>query len=192
MEVGISKLFIETVIADQHKGSDRVRLWNLRTRTEIKTPAQNYIRFGQVTCVFWVYRQSENDEILCYRTSLGYTVFWGKSPNGHGPGDYYELYTQRCSENEIMCITSRSFGIGDTRLIIGAQDSVIQLWKMGGSTIENMFSVKIPRTVPSAVAFIENSKDILVFGREDGTVCVYVILTADCILIMHQVHLARH
>ena len=64
-------------------------------------------------------------------------------------------------------------------MIIGAQDSVIQLWKMGGSTIENMFSVKILRTVPSAVAFIENSKDILVFGREDGTVCVYVILTAD-------------
>ena len=62
---------------------------------------------------------------------------------------------------------------------------------MGGSTIENMFSVKIPRTVPRAVAFIKNLKDILVFGREDGTVCIYVILTADCILIMYQVHLAR-
>ena len=185
MEVGISKLFIEAVITDQHKNSDRVRLWNLCTCAEIKTPAQNYIWFGQVTYMFWVYRQSENDKILCYGMSLGYTVFWGKLPNNHGPGDYYELYTQRCSENEIMCITGRSFGIGDTWLIIGAQDLVIQLWKMGGSTIEKMFSVKIPRTVPSTVAFIENSKDILVFGREDGTICVYVILMADCILIMY-------
>ena len=30
-----------------------------------------------------------------------------------------------------------------------------------------------------------NTKDILVFGREDGTMCIYVILTADCILIMY-------
>ena len=185
MEVESSNLFIEAVIADPHKGSDRVRLWNLFTHAEIKTLTQNYIRFGQVTCVFWVYRQSENDEILCYGISLGYTVFWGKSPNDHGPGNYYELYTQRCSENKIMCITGRSFGIGNTQLIIGARDLVIQLWKMGGSTIENMFSVKILRTVPSAVAFIENSRDILGFGQEDGTLCLHVILMADCILTLY-------
>jgi hypothetical protein len=138
-----------------------------------------------------VYRQNENDEILCYGTSLGYTVFWGKVPNDHGPDDYYEMCAQRSSENEIMCITGRSFGTSDTRLIIGTRDSVIQVWKMGGSAVENVFSVKIQRTVPSAVAFVENSKDVLVFGREDGTLWVHVILMSDDILTIHQVHLAR-
>lgn len=102
------------------------------------------------------------------------------------------MYVQRCSENEIMCITGRSFATGDTRLIIGTRDSVIQVWKMGNnSAIKNVFSVKIPRTVPSATAFIENLRDILIFGREDGTLWVHIIQIADSILMMHQVHLAR-
>jgi hypothetical protein len=48
---------------------------------------------------------------------------------------------------------------------------VVQVWKVG-STVENVFSVKLLRTVPSAVAFAENGRDIMVFGREDGIVCV--------------------
>jgi hypothetical protein len=112
-------------------------------------------------------------------------------PNDYGPGDYYEMYTQRCSENEIMCITGKSFGAGDTQLIIGTRGSVVQVWKMGSSAVENVFLVKIPRTVPSAAAFIENSKDVLIFRQEDGILWVYVIQIADSILMMLQVHLAK-
>jgi hypothetical protein len=122
-----------------------------------------------------VYRQNDLDEVLCYGTSLGYSVFWGKVPNDRGPDTYYEMCAQRCSENEIMCITGKSFGTGDTRVIIGTRDSVVQVWKISGTAIENVFSVKIPRTVPSAAAFVEHSQDVLVFGREDGALCVHII-----------------
>jgi hypothetical protein len=105
---------------------------------------------------------------------LGYTVFWAKVPNDHGPDTYYEMYAQRCSENEIMCLTGKSFGTGDTRLIIGTRDSVVQVWKISGGAADNIFSVKVPRVVPSAAVFVENSKDILVFRREDGTLCVCI------------------
>ena len=138
----------------------------------MQTPAQNHIRFGQVTCVVWVYHQGDIDEILCYGTSLGYTVFWAKVPNDPGPNPYYEICAQKCSENEIMCLTGKSFGTSDTRLIIGTRDSVVQVWQISGRAFENLFSVRVPRVVPSAAVFVESSKDILVFGREDGTLCV--------------------
>ena len=71
-----------------------------------------------------------------------------------------------------MCMTTKSVGADDTRLLVGTRDSVVQVWKVG-SAVECVFSVKLPRTIPSAVAFVENEKDILVFGREDGIVCVW-------------------
>jgi hypothetical protein len=80
-----------------------------------------------------------------------------------------------------MCITGKSFGTGDTRVIIGTRDSVVQVWKISGTAIENVFSVKIPRTVPSAAAFVEHSQDVLVFGREDGALCVHIIWIDDSI-----------
>jgi hypothetical protein len=70
-----------------------------------------------------------------------------------------------------MCMTTKSSGTDGTRLVVGTRDLVIQLWKIG-SVVESIFSVKLPRTVPSAVAFAENGKDIILFGREDGIVCV--------------------
>jgi hypothetical protein len=151
-----------------------VRLWNLATRTEIKAPPQNHVRFGQVTCALWLYRPNENDEILCYGTSLGYTVFWGKKPGNKGPDAFCEMYTQRCAEKEIMCMTTRSSGADDTRLVVGTRDLIIQVWKVG-SVVENVFSVKLSKTVPSAVAFAENGKDIILFGREDGIVYVWIL-----------------
>ena len=128
------------------------------------------MRFGQVTCVIWLHRVIENDEILCYGTALGYTIFWGKVP-GEPRDVFYEMCAQRCSEKEIMCMSSKSVGGNDIRLVIGTRDSVVQVWKVG-SAVESVFSVKLPRTIPSAVAFTENGKDILLFGREDGAVCV--------------------
>jgi hypothetical protein len=121
-----------------------------------------------------LYRPNENDEILCYGTSLGYTVFWGKEPGGKGPDVFCEMCVQRCAEKEIMCMTTKSGGADDTRLVVGTRDSIVQVWKVS-SVVENMFSVKLPRTVPSAVAFTENGKDIILFGREDGIVCVWVL-----------------
>jgi hypothetical protein len=70
-----------------------------------------------------------------------------------------------------MWMTTGSVGANDTRLVVGTRDMVVQVWKVG-STVENVFSVKLLRTVPSAVAFAENGRDIMVFGREDGIVCV--------------------
>jgi hypothetical protein len=71
-------------------------------------------------------------------------------------------------------MTTRSSGADDTRLVVGTRDSIIQIWKVG-SIFENVFSVKLPKTVPSAVAFAENGKDIILFGREDGIVCVWIL-----------------
>jgi len=168
---GVGNLAYIVIKTDDGKGSDSVRLWNLAMCTKIHGPAQNHVCFGQVTCVRWLYRQNENDEILCYGTALGYTVFWGKVPDDHRTEKFYEMCAQRCSEKEIMSIAIKSFGGSDTRLVVGTRDSIIQVWKIG-KEVENVFSVKVPMTVPSTVAFVENSKDVLVFGREDGTVCV--------------------
>ena len=102
---------------------------------------------------------------------MGYTVFWGKKPGGKGPDAFCEICAQRCAEKEIMCMTTKSSGVDDARLVVGTRDSIVQVWKVG-SIVENVFSVKLPRTMPSAVAFAENGKDIILFGREDGIVCV--------------------
>jgi hypothetical protein len=67
-------------------------------------------------------------------------------------------------------MTTKASGADDTRLVVGTRDSVVQVWKVG-SVVENIFSVKLS-TVPSAVGFAENGKDIVLFGREDGIVCV--------------------
>ena len=124
--------------------------------------------------MIWLHHPHENDEVLCYGTSLGYTVFWGKEPRDKGPDAFYEMCTQRCVDKEIMCMTTKSSGVDDTRLVIGTRDSVVQLWKVGNG-VENVFSVKLPKTVPSAIAFAENGRDLILFGREDGLVCVWVL-----------------
>jgi hypothetical protein len=93
-----------------------------------------------------LYHPNENDEILCYGTSLGYTVFWGKKPGGKGPDAFCEMYMQRCAEKEIMCMMTRSSSADDTHLVVGTRDLIIQIWKVG-SVVENAFSVKLPKTV---------------------------------------------
>jgi hypothetical protein len=48
---------------------------------------------------------------------------------------------------------------------------VVQVWKVG-STIENVFSLKLLMMVLSMVASTENRRHILVFRREDGIMCI--------------------
>ena len=101
---------------------------------------------------------------------MGYTVFWGKVPSDQGPEEYYEMYAQRNVEQEIMCLTSKSVA-GDTRLAVGTRDSAVQVWKVDAE-VNVVFSVKIAGVIPSAVAFAENDRDVLVFSRENGKVYV--------------------
>jgi WD40 repeat protein len=58
------------------QGSDGVRLWNIETLDELRIPNQNYGRLGPTTCVVWLTRTENLDEMLCYATGLGYVVFW--------------------------------------------------------------------------------------------------------------------
>jgi hypothetical protein len=60
----------------QRKGSDGVRLWDVRMQAQLPAPTQHHVQRGQVSCVLWVTRDHDTDEILCYGTGLGYIVFW--------------------------------------------------------------------------------------------------------------------
>jgi len=97
-------------------------------------------------------------------------VFWGKVPRDQGPEEYYEMYVQRNVEQEIMCLTSKSV-TSDTRLAVGTRDSAVQVWKVDAE-VNIVFSVKIAGVIPSAVAFAENDRDVLVFSRENGKVYI--------------------
>ena len=63
---------------DHRKGSDGVRLWDVKARTQLSTPNQHHVQHGQISCVLWVTRHPDT-ETLCYGTGLGYIVFWGQT-----------------------------------------------------------------------------------------------------------------
>ena len=54
----------------------QVRVWNIETLDQLRIPNQNYGRLGPTTCVVWLTRTENSDEMLCYATGLGYVVFW--------------------------------------------------------------------------------------------------------------------
>ena len=71
-------------------------------------------------------------------------MFWGKELRDRGPDIFYEMCVQRCVEKEIMCMTTNSVGVDDTRLLVGTQDSVVQVWKVG-SAVECVFFFEVAK-----------------------------------------------
>ena len=57
-----------------------------------------------------------------------------------------------------------------TRLATASRDQLVQVWNFDGlGNLHNVFSIRLPTTVPSGVAFVENAtRDIHVFGLIDG------------------------
>jgi len=70
--------YFTVVKTDQHVGSDGVRLWDVKTQSQLPIPNQHHLKRGQASYVLWLTRKFETDEMLCYGTGLGYVVFWGQ------------------------------------------------------------------------------------------------------------------
>lgn len=61
-------------------GSDGLRLWYIKNQAQLKVPAFSLAQQGAVTCVQWITRSCDAEEILCYGTALGYVGVWAHQP----------------------------------------------------------------------------------------------------------------
>jgi hypothetical protein len=170
---------------NQHKGTDGVRLWNIRTQAQLSTPNQPHVQRGQVSCVLWVTHSQDTEELLCYGTGLGYIVFWRQKPKRVSfvtierfakpdkiKDGFVELNAQRIGTGlEITCIANDPFSESEIRVIVGMRGMLVQVWQVDArAKMRTVFSVQLDKTVPKAVAFAENSEDVHVFGLYDGNV----------------------
>ena len=62
-----------------------------------------------------------------------------------------------CREAQRGCIAGKPIAADDTRLIVGTWDFKVQSWKVG-SAVEIVFSMKVPKMIPSTAAFAETGK----------------------------------
>ena len=61
-------------------GSDGIRLWYMKNQSQLKVPGYNLAQRGAVTCVRWITRPCDAEEILCYGTAIGYVGVWVHQP----------------------------------------------------------------------------------------------------------------
>jgi hypothetical protein len=72
---------------------------------------------------------------------------------------------------EITCIANDPFSESEIRVIVGTRGMLVQVWHVyARMKMCAVFSVRLDKTVPKAVAFAENSEDVHVFGLYDGNV----------------------
>ena len=58
------------------KGSDGVKLWDIKMCVQLAGPKQGHVVRGPISCILWVTHRGDTHETLCYSTGLGYLVFW--------------------------------------------------------------------------------------------------------------------
>ena len=63
-------------------GCDGLKIWDLKNSKELEVPQLNTGERGQVSCVFWITRQNEVYDTLCYGNSLGFLVILQHSATG--------------------------------------------------------------------------------------------------------------
>lgn len=76
---------------------------------------------------------------------------------------------------EITCLAQNSSEDRATRFLLGTRDQRVQVWKFDKQKLKPLLSVQLDKTVPKAVEFAENTKDVIVFGLFDGK--VYVVMS---------------
>ncbi|RDB18853.1 hypothetical protein Hypma_014539 [Hypsizygus marmoreus] len=152
-------------------GVDGVRLWNLRTATELARPSGAGQR-GATTALAWIQREDEPDDGLVYGTANGYLVCWKETRGSEDLASFQETYCVKIAKPTE--VTGIAFEAGSNRLAIANRNSVVQLFLINSRMqLNHVFTVIINNHVPKAIAFRQTSgehKDILTFGLYDGQI----------------------
>ena len=61
-------------------GDDGVKIWDLKTMTEVPVPEQAAYEKAQISCVRWITRKNEPFDTLVYGNALGFLVFLQQRP----------------------------------------------------------------------------------------------------------------
>jgi WD40 repeat protein len=64
-----------TIDCSSRLGIEGIKIWDLKSHKELPFPSQTVEQRGQVTCCTWITRSSDDSEVICYGTGLGYVVF---------------------------------------------------------------------------------------------------------------------
>ncbi|TFK45216.1 WD40 repeat-like protein [Heliocybe sulcata] len=145
-------------------GTDGVRLWDVKTGSELPVPTQDPEEYGQATYIAWL--TSDGEQLLSHGTSRGYFVIWlrglGKKPR-FSPIAKLRLGTGR----EITSIIQEHL---TEQIGVGCIDGVVQVWHIDpGWTLTNVFSVQIANFLPKTLSFVPNARhDLHVFSWGNG------------------------
>ena len=72
------------------------------------------------------------------------------------------------SGQEITCLSQNSADGRATRVLLGTRDRRVQIWKFERNVLTPLLSIQVDKTVPKAIEFSDNGKDIILFGLFDG------------------------
>lgn len=88
------------------------------------------------------------------------------------PGEFSEVSVQRVARGREITSLASSKAAGDNVYIaVGMEDRAVLLYKLDSDTkLLPVFSIELDSSIPAAVAFAENSEDVVVFGMKDGNV----------------------
>ena len=82
-------------------GYDGVWLWYMRNQSQLITPAYSLAHKGAVTCIQWITRSCDAEEILCYGMALGYIGIWVHQPVSESMFLYeYKIHCQSRADSK--------------------------------------------------------------------------------------------
>ncbi|KAF8960568.1 hypothetical protein BDZ97DRAFT_1760683 [Flammula alnicola] len=166
-----------------------MKVWDLKTRKEIRVPQQPSHERSQVSCVCWVTRRNETMDMLCYGNGLGFLVFLQHRPSEVGlisfilgtttkqkfKGRFEVIFSARLARGgEIICIAADTSNGSTVRLATGTRDKCVQVWLFDSSSrklspVHSKAYGSEKEIVPKAVAFDDNDEqDLYIFGLYDG------------------------
>ncbi|SJL10782.1 uncharacterized protein ARMOST_14176 [Armillaria ostoyae] len=154
---------------------ETVKIWCLEKASCSQTLCDNLGRWGQITCMLFI---GKNGDWLLFGTGRGLLLIYGCAKGG--------LYRPMCilqvSEGSDP-VESLCFDHHSSRIAIGSHYGDVKVYKveLSESRVETTldWSRRMAKSIPRSMAFINEGKDMLVFGLNTGdvyailNVCVY-------------------
>jgi WD40 repeat protein len=75
------------------QGADGLRIWDLKTYSEVARMSRDRYHHGPVTCLVWATHRGTSSNILAYGTGLGHLGIWKQSPS---VGLFQERHHRSC------------------------------------------------------------------------------------------------
>jgi hypothetical protein len=174
----------ESVLAHLPGGSQGTRLWNVADMSMIPRPSSAGFR-GATLVMIWAHQADEVHDVLYAGTQNGYFYCWRQRDHVRIHFDWIrsrtiDLFSKVFEETFVIQmpdpgeITAMAFDSTNNRLCLCSRNDTIQSWTISKDPLTgkwqptNVFSRRIPRFAPQAIAFaaFDNSqdRDIIVLG----------------------------